>query len=116
MEIVNSILIPYLILIVLTLSIIEHAADFRGASKNFLNLISIVGLIGAIGFLGILIALGFQTYWYVPFVVAIGGFIVATIVKSIILRIIGYKNLFVLSLLGVIGIPLSLYFILNKLF
>jgi len=115
MEIVNSILVPYLVLVFFSLCVIDHSANFRGASSVFALILDIVSLVSIIGILTILIAIGVQGKWWIPILLAIGGLIISCFLKSNILKILGKNYLFVLSFLGLIVIPLTLFIIINKI-
>lgn len=115
MESVNQILVPYLILMVLSLSVLNHASNFKGSSQVFLMMLNIVSLISIIGILAILITIGIKEKWYVPMVLAIGGLIIGGLLESFILKSLGSNNQFILSLLGLLGIPIALFIILNKI-
>lgn len=115
METINSILIPYLVLALFSLSVLDHAANFKGASKAFGFTLQIVSLISIIGIITILITLGIQEKWWIPILLAVGGLIISGLIQSILLRLIGTNNQFVLSLLGILVIPVTLFMILNKI-
>jgi hypothetical protein len=115
METINSILIPYFFFGLFSSFIIEHYTNYKGASKVFLRLLAVVGVIIIIGFLTILFTVGYKENWWIPILLGIGGFIICSLAEQFILNLIGHKNLFIMSLLGVIIVPVSLYIILDRI-
>ena len=115
METLNSIFVPYIVLVLFSLSVLDHAANFKGASRTFGLTLQIVSLISVIGIITILITLGVQEKWWIPILLSIGGFITASLMQSIVIRLTGTNNQFVLSLLGILTIPVTIFIILNKI-
>jgi hypothetical protein len=115
METVNSILVPYLTLVLFSLSVLDHAANFKGASRAFGLTLQVISLVSIIGILTILITVGIHEKWWIPILLAIGGLIISGLIQSFVLRLIGKNNQFVMSLLGIIAIPATLIIILNKI-
>src|SRR5690606_27900808 len=115
METVNSILVPYLVLVLFSLSILGHASNFRGASRAVGLTLQIISLVSIIGILTILITVGIQEKWWTPILLAAGGLIISGIIQSFVVRLIGTNSQFVMSLMGIIAIPWTLIIILNKI-
>lgn len=116
MAIIYSIIIPYVILIAFSVSILKQMTYFKGSSNlvyialGFLNLLSIVGIIT------ILIKIGVEVNWYSPILLGIAGLFLGGLIETIVMRIIGSDNQFIFTLLGFIAIPITLWNILSTLF
>lgn len=115
METVKAILIPYLLFILFSLILADHAKNFRGANKTFHFILHAISFIAWIGLIAVLISLGIKEVWYLPLIVAIGGYLVAGILKAILDRIIEQNHSFILSFIGIIMIPTCLIYIMKLL-
>lgn len=118
MEIVNSILIPYLLLVQFTSTVMNHGVNFRGASQTFRQLLLIMTLIGLIGILAIIVTIGLKEKWWISVLLTIGGFVISPFIESIILSLLGTDRdrIYILSIPGIIIIPVTLIVIIAKIF
>ncbi|MCA0426878.1 MAG: hypothetical protein LCH37_05525 [Bacteroidetes bacterium] len=106
---------PYLTLVLFSMFVLEHAVNFKGASQSFAFVLQVVSMVGFIGVLAILIIVGIQEKWWVAILLAICGLIISGFIKPLVLQLAGRFGQFVLSLLGIIAIPLTIIIILYKI-
>jgi hypothetical protein len=116
MEIVNSILMPFLILIFFSIAVTEHSSNFMGASRTFKVFLQLLFLISFIGILTILILIGIKTQWWIPIVLAVGSITICNLLRNILLGFIGLERPYILSLIAFLAIPITLTIILIKIF
>jgi len=118
MEIVNSVLIPYLLLVQFTSTVMNHGVNFRGASQTFKQILLIMTFIGLVGILAIIVMIGLKEKWWVSVLLTIGGFVISPFIESIILRLLGTDRdrIYILSVPGIIIIPVTLIVIMAKIF
>ena len=112
---VNLIMFPFLTFVVFSLIVADHAKNFRGASNTFRLILHIISFLGGIGLFAVLISVGINEIWYVAVLLGLIGYIVAGILKVIIVRIIGHSNIFILSIVGIVVIPITLFYMLKLL-
>ena len=115
MEIVNTILIPFLLLIVFWQAIFDHASNFKGSSRSFGDFLFVLSSICFFIIIAFLITIGIKGKWWIPILLGIGGFILSGIVNSIFTGILGRFREHYVSLLGVICAPVLILIIAFKL-
>ena len=118
MEIINSILIPYLLLVQFTSTVMNHAVNFRGAWKTFKQILLVMALIGLIGILTIIVTIGLKEKWWISLLLTFGGFCISPFIENIILSLLGTDRdrIYILSIPGIIIIPITLIVIMAKIF
>ncbi|MDD4645150.1 MAG: hypothetical protein PHY99_04100 [Bacteroidales bacterium] len=115
MEILKPYILPFLICVVFSLAVSNHAIMVKSGTKKLRNLLVINSMVGFAGNLAFLIFYGIHTAWQYPVVLGIGGYIAGGIIWATLNRVMGAKAQFVLSIPAMIGYPIAIFVCFSKL-
>jgi hypothetical protein len=114
MQVLRPFVLPFLICVVCSLAVSNHAVLMKDGNRHLKNLLVINSMVGLLGNLALLVFLGIRTTWAYPVVLGIGGYIAGGIIWAMLNKLLGDKGQFLLSIPAMIGYPIAIYFCLAK--
>jgi len=93
-----------------------HRKSFLGANINFIKFINILSFLSMLSSTIFLIYYGYKSKWYLPILLFVLSSIIGGIIGGIISASFGNRSgKVILSFIGVIAIPICLYFLFNSI-